>query len=183
MSNNDIVAGFDDDKDDSLSIVLSTADSVENCLILSLKGYIDTYNAVFFQNKVNKAISSGYINLVFACSKVNYVSSTGIGCFTAFLKSVKTRGGNVVLLDVPANVSEVFQLLGFSHFFPIETDLEEALSLLRKGKSRDNEDTFPKIFGCPVCSRKLKAVRSGRFRCTECRSILTVDDEGIVTLS
>ena len=41
---------------------------------------------------------------------------------------------------------------------------------------------FPKIFTCPVCSKKLKAPRSGRFRCSECKTILAVDSNGQVFL-
>ena len=41
-NNNDIVPGFDDEKDDSLKIRLQKVDPVENCLALFLTGYIDT---------------------------------------------------------------------------------------------------------------------------------------------
>ncbi|MBE6350425.1 MAG: anti-sigma F factor antagonist, partial [Spirochaetaceae bacterium] len=41
---------------------------------------------------------------------------------------------------------------------------------------------FPKIFACPVCSKKLKAVKSGRFRCSECKTILAIDEQGQVFL-
>ncbi|MFQ3547304.1 MAG: anti-sigma F factor antagonist, partial [Termitinemataceae bacterium] len=41
---------------------------------------------------------------------------------------------------------------------------------------------FPKIFSCPICSKKLKAVKSGRFRCSECKTILAIDNAGQVFL-
>ena len=91
--NNEIVAGFDIEKDDSLKIRLQKIDSVKGCLVLYLTGYIDTYNSNLFQKRVNKAIESGYSRLIFHCGSLNYVSSTGIGSFTAFLKTVKPRGG------------------------------------------------------------------------------------------
>ena len=50
MSNNDIVAGFDDEKDDSLKIRLQKVDSIDGCLVLYLTGYIDTYNSNFFKS-------------------------------------------------------------------------------------------------------------------------------------
>jgi anti-sigma B factor antagonist len=92
MNNNDIVPGFDDEKDDSLKIRLQKVDSVQGTLIIYLTGYIDTYNSNFFQKKVSKAVDSGFTKIVFQCSGLNYVSSTGIGSFTAFLKAVKTQG-------------------------------------------------------------------------------------------
>src|SRR5512136_3235286 len=129
MNNNEIVPGFDDEKDDSLKIRLQKIDDAEGCLVLYLTGYIDTYNSNYFQKRVAKAIEGGFIRLVFHCAGLNYVSSTGIGSFTAFLKAVKPKGGDLVLLEIQPKVYEVFQLLGFSQFFNIKDNLEEAVQL------------------------------------------------------
>ena len=46
MENNDaLVAGFDSEKDDNLSISLRKADGVKDGIIVYLSGYIDTYNS------------------------------------------------------------------------------------------------------------------------------------------
>lgn len=182
MNNNEIVPGFDEEKDESLKIKLQKIDSADGCLILFLTGYIDTYNSNFFQKRVNRAIESGFIRLVFHCSGLNYVSSTGIGSFTAFLKAVKPRGGDLVLLEIQPKVYEVFQLLGFSQFFNIKDNLDEAVEFFSKGGTKVESDVFPKIFKCPICSKKLKATKPGRFRCSECKTILAIDSAGQVFL-
>ncbi len=183
MNNNDIVPGFDDEKDDSLKIRLQKVDEIEGCLVLYLTGYIDTYNSNFFQKRVNRAIEASYIRLIFNCAGLNYVSSTGIGSFTAFLKAVKPRGGDLVLLEIQPKVYEVFQLLGFSQFFNIKDNLEEAGEFFSKGgQTAGSASVFPKIFKCPICSKKLKATKSGRFRCSECKTILAIDNSGQVFL-
>ena len=104
MNNNDIVPGFDEEKDESLKIRLQKVDTSENCVVLYLTGYVDTYNSNFFQKRVNRAIEAGFVQLVFHCGGLNYVSSTGIGSFTAFLKSVKPKGGDLVLLEIQPKV-------------------------------------------------------------------------------
>ena len=152
-ANNNLVPGFNDEKEDSLKITLQKVDQVRNGIILYLNGYIDTYNSSFFQKRVAKVVDAGYKNLIFNCAALNYVSSTGIGSFTAFLKMVKPSGGDIVLLEIQSKVYEVFQLLGFSQFFNIKGSAEE-----------------------------LKAPRSGRFRCSECKTILAVDANGQVFL-
>ncbi|ADN01021.1 STAS domain-containing protein [Spirochaeta thermophila] len=182
MANNDIIPGFDEEKDESLKIRLQKVDSVPGCLILFLTGYIDTYNSNFFQKKVTRAIEQGYIRLIFHCGGLNYVSSTGIGSFTAFLKAVKPRGGDIVLLEIQPKVYEVFQLLGFSQFFTIKDNLEEAVAHFSEGGQKVQTEIFPKIFKCPICSKKLKATRPGRFRCSECKTILAIDNNGQVFL-
>ena len=182
MNNNDVVSGFDDEKDESLKITLQRVTEAEGCLVLSLTGYIDTYNSNYFQKRVQKAIEGGFIRLIFHCGGLNYVSSTGIGSFTAFLKAVKPKGGDLVLLEIQSKVYEVFQLLGFSQFFNIKDTLDDSIKFFRKGATTEAVSIFPKIFSCPICSKKLKALKVGRFRCSECKTILTIDNAGQVVL-
>jgi anti-anti-sigma factor len=182
MTNNDVVPGFDDEKDESLKIKLQPVGEVDGCLILHLMGYIDTYNSNFFQKRITKALEYGYNRLIFQCGGLNYVSSTGIGSFTAFLKAVKPRGGDLVLLEIQPKVFEVFQLLGFSQFFNIRNTLEEALNFFRGDSVLPAANLFPKVFDCPICSKKLKAIKPGRFRCSLCKAILAIDNTGQVSL-
>ena len=181
INNNSLVPGFNDEKDDSLKISLEKIDALKSGLCIYLNGYIDTYNSNFFQKKIQKVVDAGYINLIFNCSSLNYVSSTGIGSFTAFLKLVKPRGGDIVLLNIQPKVSEVFQLLGFSQFFNIKDTLENALAFFKNGLPVTSS-VFPKVFACPVCTKRLRATRAGRFRCSECKSILAIDAQGTITL-
>ena len=181
MSNNNIVPGFDDERDDSLKISLEKIDAVPNGLGIYLNGYIDTYNSNFFQKKITKVVEAGFSNLIFNCSALNYVSSTGIGSFTSFLKMLKPKGGDIVLLEIQPKVYEVFQLLGFSQFFNIKDTADDAIAFFKQG-APVAESIFPKVFACPMCNKHLRATRSGRFRCSECKSILAIDGQGQVFL-
>lgn len=182
MNNNDIIAGFDDEKDDSLKIRLQKVDGLDKCVVVFLNGYIDTYNSAFFQKKIARLIEGGFTQIIFNCAALNYVSSTGIGSFTAFLKTIKPRGGDVVLLDIQPKVYEIFQLLGFSQFFNIKDALSDAVSFFKNASSETHSEIFPKIFACPICTKKLKATKAGRFRCSECKTILAIDNNAQVFL-
>ena len=181
-NNNNLVPGFNDEKDDSLKISLDKIEDVPNCLSIVLNGYVDTYNSSFFQKRIAKVVEAGYVNLVFNCAALNYVSSTGIGSFTAFLKMVKPKGGDIVLLEIQPKVYEVFQLLGFSQFFNIKGSQEEAIAYFTNDGSMGVNSTFPIIINCPVCSKGLKAIKSGRFRCSGCKSIIAINEVGEVSL-
>ncbi|MDR2842682.1 MAG: STAS domain-containing protein [Spirochaetaceae bacterium] len=182
MTNDEIISGFDSEKDDSLKVNLKKIEGVDGGLTLVLRGYIDTYNSNSFQKRVTKAIDAGYKKLIFDCGGLNYVSSTGIGSFTAFLKSLKGQGGDLVLLEVQPKVYEVFQLLGFSQFFNIRDNASDAENYFRGGSPTAANTVFPQVFDCPICAKKLKAVKAGRFRCSECKTILAVDETGHVFL-
>lgn len=180
-NSNNLVPGFNDEKDDSLKITLEKVDAVPSGLAIYLNGYIDTYNSTFFQKKIQKVVEAGFVNLIFNCSSLNYVSSTGIGSFTAFLKMVKPRSGDIVLLEIQPKVYEVFQLLGFSQFFNIKDTMDNAIGFFKSGAPVASS-LFPKVFACPVCTKRLRATKAGRFRCSQCKSILAIDNEGQVSL-
>ncbi|MDR3333452.1 MAG: STAS domain-containing protein [Treponema sp.] len=179
VSNSSIVPGFDDDRDENLKITLQTVPDIEGCLILYLSGYVDTYNAHAFQRRIAKAISAGYTKLIFQCSGLKYVSSAGIGSFSNFVKSIKSQGGNLVLVNIAPAVYEVFQLLGFAEIFHVKDDLDGAFEFFKGG---GEAPVFPRVIPCPICLTNLKVVKPGHFRCSECKSVLTVSDAGQASL-
>ena len=176
-SNNAIVPNFDDESDASLKFTLFKIDNVSNCILVVLNGYIDTYNSNYFQKSISKIIDAGFVKLIFNCAALNYVSSTGIGSLTNLLKIVKSKNGDIVLFGVQQKVFDAFRLLGFSQFFNIKNTDDEAISYFNSASTLGAQ-TFPIVFPCPVCKKSLKAICSGRFRCSECKSILAVDDHG-----
>ena len=64
-SNNSLVSGFDNDKDDSLKITLRKIPGVQDGVLVILEGYIDTYNSSFFQKQLTKVINAGFSNILF----------------------------------------------------------------------------------------------------------------------
>ncbi len=181
--NDKIVPGFDSEEDATLKVTLEELDGIKGGLLIHLDGYIDTYNSGILQSRIEKAIGADFIYLIFQCTNLNYVSSTGIGAFTSFLKALTPKGGELVLLQLQPKVYEVFQLLGFAQFFNVHPSLDEALDFLRSSSGGEGASIFPKVFDCPVCAKKLKASKAGRFRCSECKTILSVDRSANVLLS
>lgn len=178
--NNALIPGFDDAKDDGLAVSLSKIDSLPNGILVSLDGFIDTYNTAFLQAQVQKIIDANFARVVFDCSRLSYISSTGIGALTAFLKALRAKNGGMALAAPQSKVLEVFDLLGFSQFFNVFPNAREAELFLREGGS--SPQAFPKIIACPVCAKQLKAARAGRFRCSQCSAIISIDDGGAVAL-
>ena len=60
-NNNSIIPGFDNEKDDSLTIVLRKAEGVSRGIFVYLSGYIDTYNSSFFQKQITKVIDGSSV--------------------------------------------------------------------------------------------------------------------------
>ncbi len=171
-----------DEQIEYLELKFQKVGSVPECVVVTMKGYIDTYNTPHFEKQMQKAVQAGYCRLIFDFSGITYISSTGIGAFTGFLKAVRPRGGDLVLVGMIPRVFEVFQLLGFTSFFNIEKSIEEAVEMLKIQSRQGVEGPFPKIFACPICAKKLRASKAGRFRCSECKSILVIGQTGQVSL-
>jgi uncharacterized protein YbaR (Trm112 family) len=72
---------------------------------------------------------------------------------------------------------EVFRLMCLDKLFACSDSLEEAIAPLKSKIS-----VFPKAIGCPICDRKLRVVKSGRFRCPECKTILSISESGEASL-
>jgi len=177
--NNDIVKGFDEEKEASLKIRLEKIGEVPNCLLMHLVGYIDAYNNHHFQKKVAMVIEAGFTRLVLDMRGINFIGSTGVGGLVALMRTLREKTGDVVLQELQPNVYEVFQLLGFSRFFNVSEGLQESLAHFSKEAP---VPVFPRVVPCPICALKLRAGRSGRFRCPHCRTILALAETGAVGL-
>lgn len=142
----DLLKSLLETKDDSILIDLKILGDI---LLVKLTGYIDTYNSNYFTNQMNKILENGAYKIIFDCSGVLYVSSTGIGSFVIVLKTVKSHGGEIVLLKIVPRVYEVFSLLGFSQFFKIVDTLEDAITFLNAETKSDFAEAYERQ--CPTC--------------------------------
>ena len=111
----------------------------------------------------------------------NYVSSSAIGVFANYYPKFTSLGGTFVFIDMSIKVLEIFQLLGFNHFFNIASDLDEA-SVFFNAPVKTTTQVFPKVIECPMCSSKLKTSKAGIFRCAKCKTILTISSNGKVSI-
>ena len=175
--NNDIVRGFDDEKMEGFTIRLAKIPALDGGLVIQGSGWLDLYNYNQFQNRVGKAIEVGYTRLVFDLHAVSHMSSLPIGGLVTLLRTVRAKGGDLVLQSASPQVYEVLQLLGFTGFFTFTSTLEDSVAHFTR---RPADAVFPRVFACPICEVKLRAGRAGRFRCSHCRTILALAATGAV---
>ncbi len=180
-TNESIIPGFDDSSDKTLRITLDTEETVPRCIDVYLRGSIDNYNSAFFQERLDRIIEAGFNKIIFFCSALEYVSSTGIGVFANYFSKFRDLGGNMVFVELQQKVLEVFQILGFSHIFHIVSNGEDALQVFTD-QDKIIPSVFPKTFSCPICNVHLKTTHAGKFRCAKCKGIIAVDESGHVTL-
>ncbi len=161
------------------SLKLTKKEEARGVVHIALNGYLDTYNAPDFKSFINNLIDSGIDGLIFDFGGLSYISSTGIGAFTAFQKRLKQMEKAMVLFNLQKKVIEVFEILGFTAFFTITKTRDEALLMTtEKGRGTGKKKTFPVVFACPHCSKKLKAPEPGDFKCSGCGGTVRVNEDG-----
>lgn len=173
----------------SLKIGISDYEEVKKTCIVVLDGYIDTYNAVTFKEKLSALIEGGYLNFIVDCEKLKYISSSGVGSLIAILKDLRSVNGSLVLFRIQPEVYQVIQILGFAKIIR-KFDSFSEINEFYNGKNTDvlhfksepAKFTFPAIAVCPACSKKMKISHEGRFRCIDCKSIFSVSNDGKIIL-
>jgi anti-sigma B factor antagonist len=175
MSNDQIIPGFDEDEEKALKIRLQRID--ERCIVFYLDGRIDIYNCDNTAKRFNRAIERGFVRIIVEARGLYYMSSSGVGILVSLMNNLRPRNGSLVFMHFQPTVLQVLDLLGYRKWVSIADSLDEAVRSF-SGEVKD----WPILFSCPVCDKRLRAVKAGRFRCGECRTILVITAEMQVLL-
>jgi anti-anti-sigma factor len=175
--NKEIVPGFDIEQTEGLSISLERIEGGADLLGLKLAGQIDIINTIGFQKRVDRAVRAGYRWLIFDLGGVHYISSTGVGAFTSLLRTLRQRQGDLALVGTRPNVMQIITLLGLSSFFTFAGSRGESLECFAQQRAAA-PPAFPRVFSCPVCGKRLRGQKAGRYRCPECKTVLALDASG-----
>jgi anti-anti-sigma factor len=95
--------------------------------ILTLNGRIDTTTSPAFEGEIEKLFGEGEKKLIFDCSGLNYISSSGLRVFLIAQKKVILLRGTLSLCAMQPAIREIFVISGFATIFKIYETREEAL--------------------------------------------------------
>ena len=95
--------------------------------VLKIKGRVDTIHSSALEGEVNQVFDSGEKNLIFNCSGMDYISSSGLRVFLVTQKKVIPLKGKLYLSNMQPAIQEIFRISGFSNLFRIFDTQEEAL--------------------------------------------------------
>ena len=145
----------------------------DNVLTIELKGSIDTYNSQDYEREVLREIeSSESENIIIDISGVNYMSSTGVGALVGINSRITKQGRKLFILGMTTKIHEVFSLLGFISFFNLIDNSEDIY--------KETSEIFPIEVKCPSCGKKLKIIKSGKFKCSSCKGMIRINKKGEV---
>ncbi|MBR4845572.1 MAG: STAS domain-containing protein [Bacteroidaceae bacterium] len=88
--------------------------------VVVIKGRMDTITSTDLEMKVTKIWAEPGITLVFECSELEYISSSGLRVILSAQKQVSAHGGKLILRHLSAEVYNVIELTGFAKILTIE---------------------------------------------------------------
>ncbi|HEX4950158.1 MAG TPA: STAS domain-containing protein [Blastocatellia bacterium] len=96
--------------------------------IITLEGFVDAHTAPNFEAAIQSELDAGHVRLVVDCSKLNYISSAGLGVFMSFIEEVRDQNGDIKISGLTPKVRHTFEILGFHDLFEMTDSLDSALS-------------------------------------------------------
>lgn len=101
--------------------------TIEDMTIVSLKGRIDANTALEMEQKLNTLISEGHRSLIVDMREVSYVASAGLKVLLVARKEMRRSNGVFKLAGLQPQVTEIFDITGFTMLFKIYSSVEEAI--------------------------------------------------------
>jgi len=97
-------------------------------VLVHVIGRMDAVTAPEFDQACAKLIADGATKLVIDLGQMDYISSAGLRSILAAGKTVKSRGGDLLLCNMKGMVKEIFEISGFLSIFPLYPTADEALA-------------------------------------------------------
>lgn len=82
-----------------------------------LEGRLDTAAAPETEKELQPLYELIGQTIVFDCSKLEYISSSGLRIFLGVLKNAKPKGSRVSITGLTPDLKNIFAMTGFNHLF------------------------------------------------------------------
>src|SRR5436305_994794 len=107
---------------------LTLAPAPESLAVIGLEGQLDAHTATEFERFLERAVRvENRHRIVLDFSKLDYISSAGLGVLMGLIEEVRTVGGDIKLAALPDRIFHILDLLGFPLVFQIFPTVAEAL--------------------------------------------------------
>lgn len=114
----------------SNNIQIRTIGTHSDIALLKLRGFLDTMSAYHLQKKGDELISQGLYKYIINLEQLEYISSAGIETFHVMVQELRQHSGEMIFVHVPEKIYNVFEIIGVTKFFRIESTVHDAVKEL-----------------------------------------------------
>jgi anti-sigma B factor antagonist len=112
---------------DNISVNVTSHPKNKDISVLAVRGFIDTTTAPEFEKTFHDVLDNKKYKLIVDLKDVNYISSAGWGIFISELKRIRKQKGDLILVGMNPEVSEVFELLEFNTILKSFANVDQAV--------------------------------------------------------
>ncbi len=96
-----------------------------------LEGYINMDTSDDLVEQIGNMISKNNCKkFIFDVTKLEYVSSAGIGVFMDLYEKYTNKGGKICFINLKPEIRRVFELVGLMQYFGNSYSMEEAMNFM-----------------------------------------------------
>jgi anti-sigma B factor antagonist len=103
----------------------------KDVLIINADGGLNSDNADKFVNELAALIDAGQTKIVVDCSRLNNITSYGLGVLVRLHSKLSKKGGDVKLACVKGLIEQVFKVTHLNKIFEIYPDVSRACLMFR----------------------------------------------------
>jgi anti-sigma B factor antagonist len=93
-------------------------------------GDVDASSSIQLDNALGQALEDNQTKILVDCSKLNYISSAGLGVFMSYIQDFENKNIKLVLCNLNEKVIGVFRILGLDQLLKIVDTIEEGKKLI-----------------------------------------------------
>ena len=94
--------------------------------IITVIGEVDASSSIQLDNTMKDALEHQISKTIVDLSKLEYISSAGLGAFMSYIEPYKERNQFFILCGLSDKIKDVFEVLGLNELIPIKSDISEA---------------------------------------------------------
>ena len=98
----------------------TTIQQQDGNLVALFEGRLDTAAAVKTEQDMQPLYDCEGKDVILDCSKLEYISSSGLRIFLSIRKEAAAHGSKVIVRNINADIRQVFMMTGFVSLFVIE---------------------------------------------------------------
>lgn len=101
-----------------------------SAVIVEIEGPLNSETSTGFEEYINRLLDNNIIHIILDASRLNFLSSEGIGVMLLVHKIISEKNGSMILASLSHETETLFRLLGFLEVFKTCRDRAEALKVL-----------------------------------------------------
>ena len=107
-----------------------TSDKDHEYFVIGIDGDLDASSCIILDKAISEAITRQEKKIIIDCSRLNYISSAGLGVFMSYLQDFENNHISMVLYNLSEKVKNVFQILGLDELIKIVKTKDEAKAVI-----------------------------------------------------